>query len=143
MKNYNQFSKNIFLGGTCNNSQWRDELIPLLKINYFNPVVEDWTPECQDEEIKQRIECDFVLYTLTPKMTGFYSICEVIEDSIKKPEKTIFCLLNSDINENKEKISFNDHQIKSFKAMEKMIINNGAICFNNLHDVANYVNMSK
>ena len=30
----------VFLGGTCNNSTWRDELIPQLKIDYFNPVVE-------------------------------------------------------------------------------------------------------
>ena len=25
-----------------------------MKIDYFNPVVDDWTPECQDEEIRQR-----------------------------------------------------------------------------------------
>ena len=43
----------VFLGGTCNESTWRVELIPLLKIDYFNPVVEDWTPECQAEEERQ------------------------------------------------------------------------------------------
>lgn len=40
----------VFLGGTCADTTWRSELIPLLedkKIEYFNPVVEDWTPECQ------------------------------------------------------------------------------------------------
>lgn len=34
----------VFLGGTCNNSIWRDVLIPLLTdngINYFNPVVDE------------------------------------------------------------------------------------------------------
>ena len=39
----------VFLGGTCNNSIWRDVLIPLLTdngINYFNPVVDDWTEDC-------------------------------------------------------------------------------------------------
>lgn len=36
----------IFLGGTCNESTWRDRVIKKLKIDYFNPVVEDWTPEC-------------------------------------------------------------------------------------------------
>ena len=40
----------VFLGGTCNESTWRDDLIKALKINYFNPVVEDWTPDCQQEE---------------------------------------------------------------------------------------------
>ena len=43
----------VFLGGTCNNSTWRDTLIPLLKIDYFNPVVDDWTPECQEQETPQ------------------------------------------------------------------------------------------
>jgi len=66
-------SKKVFLGGTCNKSDWRDKLIPLLDIKFFNPVVEDWTPECQDEEIRQREECDFCLYVITPKMTGVYS----------------------------------------------------------------------
>lgn len=40
------------LGGTCNESQWREELIPMLSIDYFNPVVPDWTQECMAEEIK-------------------------------------------------------------------------------------------
>ena len=44
----------VFLGGTCNNSTWRNRLIDNLKIDYFNPVVEDWTPECQAEEERQK-----------------------------------------------------------------------------------------
>ncbi|GAI10708.1 unnamed protein product [marine sediment metagenome] len=62
----------VFLGGTCNESTWRDRLISLLKIDYFNPVVEDWTEECMAEEIRQRESCDYVLYVLTPLMTGSY-----------------------------------------------------------------------
>ena len=85
--------KKVFLGGTCNESTWRNELIEDLKINYFNPVVEDWTPECMVEEIRQRETCDFVLYTITPKMTGVYSIAEVIDDSNKRPEKHCFVYL--------------------------------------------------
>ena len=51
----------VFLGGTCNNSTWRNELIPLLNIDYFNPVVEDWTPECQAEEERQKNEeCQYI-----------------------------------------------------------------------------------
>ena len=50
MRNMNK----VFLGGTCNGSTWRDELIPMLNIDYFNPVVENWTSECQKEELKQR-----------------------------------------------------------------------------------------
>lgn len=52
----------VFLGGTCADTTWRSELIPLLedkKIEYFNPVVEDWTPECQQiEEDEKNKKCN-------------------------------------------------------------------------------------
>ena len=60
----------VFLGGTCNESTWRDDLIKKLEIDYFNPVVEDWTEECMAEEIRQRESCDYCLYVITPRMTG-------------------------------------------------------------------------
>ena len=127
--------KKIFLGGTCNGSQWRELLlIPLLKIDYFNPVVKDWTPECQAEEIKQRAECDFCLYVITPKMTGFYSIAEIVEDSIKRPEKTIFCYLAKDGDS-----TFSAHQLKSLAQIAKMVTANGAKVVNSLIETADYL----
>lgn len=125
----------VFLGGTCNNSTWRDKLIPLLKIDYFNPVVDDWTPECQDEEIRQRELCDYCLYTITPKMTGVYSIAEVVDDSNKRSEKTILCVLDED-NES----SFSETQIKSLKQVKEMVKNNGANVFDSLEDIASFLN---
>lgn len=41
---------NVFLGGTCAELTWREQLMPMLdkfNITYFNPVVDDWTEECQ------------------------------------------------------------------------------------------------
>ena len=35
----------VFLGGTCNESTWRNRIIPMLAIDYFNPVVDDWNEE--------------------------------------------------------------------------------------------------
>lgn len=125
----------VFLGGTCNNSTWRDKLIPLLKIDYFNPVVDDWTPECQDEEIRQRELCDYCLYTITPKMTGVYSIAEVVDDSNKRPEKTILCVLDED-----DENSFSETQIKSLKQVKEMVKNNGANVFDSLEDIASFLN---
>ena len=81
----------VFLGGTCNGSKWREELIPKLTIDYFDPVVEDWTPECQQEEIRQREICDIVLHVITPKMKGAYAIAEAVDDSNKRPDRTAFC----------------------------------------------------
>ena len=125
----------VFLGGTCNNSTWRDKLISLLKIDYFNPVVDDWTSECQDEEIRQRESCDYCLYTITPKMTGVYSIAEVVDDSNKRPEKTILCVLDED-----DENIFSESQIKSLKQVKEMVKNNGANVFDSLEDIASFLN---
>jgi hypothetical protein len=126
--------KKVFLGGTCNGSNWREILIPLLKMNYFNPVVENWTPECQQREIEERENCDFCLYVITPKMTGVYSIAEVVDDSNKRPSKTIFCFLNEDGSE-----SFNKHQLKSLTQVGKMVRDNGGKVFNSLQEISEYL----
>lgn len=126
----------IFLGGTCNNSTWRETLIPLLKVDFYNPVVPNWTPECQAEEIKQRGTADFVLYVITPLMTGVYSIAEVVDDSNKRPAKTIFCIL---IEDDAGK-SFDKVQIKSLNAVKAMVLNNGGKVFDSLSEIANFVN---
>ena len=124
----------VFLGGTCNESTWRNEVISKLTIDYFNPVVPDWTEDCQKEEIKQRQSCDFCLYVITPSMKGVYSIAEAVEDSIKRPISTVFCYTNYDGKK------FSKEQIKSLKQVGIMIENNGAKSFNNLDDVCMYLN---
>lgn len=72
----------IFLGGTCAETTWRNELIPHLEkagIEYFNPVVDDWTPECQAiEEDEKNNKCNVHLYVITPEMQGVYSVAEII-----------------------------------------------------------------
>lgn len=125
----------VFLGGTCNESTWRNRIVPMLNIEYFNPVVDDWTPDCMAEEIKQRKECDFVLYAITPKMTGVYSIAEVVDDSNKRPNKTIFIRLRDD-----DKLRFDEGQWKSLGAVVKMVSDNGGKVFDNLKSAANYIN---
>lgn len=130
--------KKVFLGGTCNESKWREQLIPLLDIEYFNPVVEDWNEEAQKEEIRQRQNCDYVLYTITPKMSGVYSIAEVIDDSNKRPNKTILCVLTEDDGK-----SFDKHQTKSLEQVMEMVRINGGTCTKSLDDTAYYLNSIK
>lgn len=127
--------KRAFLGGTCNNSTWRNDLIPMLTVDYFNPVVEDWTPECQEREIQERKTADYVLYVLTPKMKGVYSIAEVVDDSNKRPEKTVFCVLPKDGSE-----EFDKTQLKSMEAVKKMIKENGGNVCEDLQKVADFLN---
>lgn len=138
----------VFLGGTCAESTWRDHLIPMLDIDFFNPVVDEWTKECQEEEIKQRSECDFVLYVISPEMEGVYSIAEVVDDSNKRPDKTILCVLESvkpkstkqDGIHGKESIGFTYSQLKSLSSVENMVEGNGAkVCYS-LREVAKYLN---
>ncbi|MBP5784619.1 MAG: hypothetical protein J6W16_03430 [Methanobrevibacter sp.] len=72
----------IFLGGTCAETTWRDELIKKLRnfnCEWFNPVVKNWTPECQEiEEDEKNNKCNVHLYVITPEMKGVYSIAEII-----------------------------------------------------------------
>jgi len=140
MNNY----KCVFLGGTCADSKWREELIPKLNINYFNPVVKDWTPECQQEKIRQRENCDFVLYTLT-RTHSTYSIAEAVDDSNKRPEKTIVCITN-ELMDYKwyTKWAMDEQDMKHLDPVGRMVERNGGKYFKNLDDVANYLNnMSK
>lgn len=121
----------VFLGGTCNNSTWRDELIPKLNIEFFNPVVEDWTIECMKEELEQRESCDICLYTITSETIGVYSIAELVDDSNKRPQKTVFCFLSSGLNAG---------QLKSLLAVRDMVQRNGVKVFEELDTLALYLN---
>lgn len=126
----------VFLGGTCGKSEWRDRLIRMLFIDYFNPVVDDWTPELQAEEIRQRSEeCDFCLYTITPHMESVYSIAEAVDDSNKRPGRTIFCLLAKE-----DDRWFGPDRWESLKAVARMIKANGGHVFYNLEDCACFLN---
>lgn len=74
-------------------STWRNELIPLLEkegIEYFNPVVEDWTPECQEEEYRQKEICDVHLYLITKKMKGVFSVAEAVASCQFKDKQVVF-----------------------------------------------------
>lgn len=121
----------VFLGGTCNNSTWRKDLIPKLKIDFFNPVVEDWTPECMEEELRQREQCDICLYTISSEMKGVYSIAEVVDDSNKRPKKTVFCLLHA---------GFGDSELKSLGAVRDMVKRNGGEIFESIESLAEHLN---
>lgn len=111
----------VFLGGTCNNSTWRDEIIPILKIPYFNPVVEDWTPEYQEiEENEKEFECDIHLYVITKEMTGVYSIAEIIDSAYNWNKYTLVQVVPD---------GFDKTQLKSLAAVLKLAEKIGAMTF--------------
>ena len=126
----------VFLGGTCANSTWREKLIPMLKCDYFNPVVEDWTPECQENEEREKKICDYHLYVITPKMKGVFSIAEAVNDSRGLDMgRCIFCVTKEDDDREWENSEF-----KSLCAVSNMVANNGGVVFGSINDVADYLN---
>jgi len=125
----------VFLGGTYNESIWRSILIDMLEIDYFNPVVDDWNEAAQRQESYERKHCDFVLYFITPKMTGVYTIAEAVDDSNKRPLRTIFGYIPCD-----EGKTFTEGQLCSIRAVAKLIENNGAYIFRDLEQCAIFLN---
>ncbi len=128
----------VFMGGTCADSTWREELMEMLDLSVvepFNPVVPDWTPECQAEEDYHRITDDICLYVITPEGTGFYSFVEAVDDSNKRPEKTILCVLQ-EANGHR----FEGHNLKCALKTMKLVADNGAFVAEDLKHVATYIN---
>jgi hypothetical protein len=128
----------VFLGGTCNGSTWRDELIPMLdseKISAFNPVVEEWNEEAQKVEDYHKENDDFTLYVLTPEMIGVYGVFEVAMDSCKRPGKVVCCILNERNGKTYEK-----HIAKNMVKIKKDLIKNGTLVFDSLEEIATFFN---
>lgn len=123
----------VFLGGTCSGYKWRDKLIPMLKCEYYNPIVKNWSEENRIKEVNERENADFVLYVITSGIKGVYSIAEVVDDSNKRPEKTIFCVLDEGM----------DYKMKhSLDAVKNLVAANGAAVCRDLEAVAAYINVS-
>lgn len=126
----------VFLGGTCNDSKWREELIPLLKIDYFNPVVEKWTEDSKKEEkVQKNYFCNKLLYVITPKMTGTFSIAEVVDDSNKRYSDTILVVLEEDDGQ-----TFDERQLNSLEEVKDLVKVNGGKVLDTLEEVAEYLN---
>lgn len=127
----------VFLGGTCNNSTWRERLIAMLTVGYFNPVVPDWTPECQEAESEAKAVAAVSLYVITPKQTGFYAIAELTHASFNSEgHKVLVCFLDDD-----DGLQFTKHQKDSNAAIETLI-NAGQECviLHSLEEIAKWLN---
>lgn len=140
----------VFLGGTCNDSKWRDYIEAQLKnavdnglIELFNPVVPNWNEEAYQKEMAYKKIADFQLFVITPRMTGVFSIAEAVDCSNKYPEKTIFCTLAEDIIPTRGKDAdhkvFDEGQLKSLNKVSEMIKANGGESFDSLDQVVSYL----
>ena len=135
----------IFLGGTCAHTTWRNEFIKEIEpagIEYFNPVVKNWTPECQAiEEDEKNNKCDTHLYVITKEMMGTYSIAEIINSAWQAVvygttvNYVVFAVLDEG--------TWQKHERKSFDAIMKMVNNiaphNSVVCYvKNMKELAEH-----
>ena len=72
-------------------------------------------------------------------MVGFYSIAEAVDDSNKRPKKTIF-YRKIDNELSGKLMMFSPEQSKSLTAVEKMILKNGGMVAESFQDIVNFVN---
>ena len=121
----------VFLGGTCAGYKWRNDLIPMLECDYYNPIVKNWCEEDRQREVFERNHDDFVLYVITSGLKGVYSIAEIIDDSNKRPDKTLICFLYD---------GFGNQMTHSLKAVKNLAISNGAKVFNSLEEISTFLN---
>lgn len=121
----------VFLGGTCSGYKWRHELVPMLKCGFYDPTVENWSESDRLREVHIRETADYVLYVITSGMKGVYSIAEIIDDSNKRPEKTIVCVLYDGINR---------QMARSLRAVVNLAKDNGVAVCETLSEVAEFIN---
>lgn len=131
----------IFLAGTKNNSNWREELIKLLDKNIIkciNPL-DSTKPDAkkrQQEEIIEKVFSDKILYVITPLYLK-EDIYEIISDSMKLPNKALIFILSTD----KGKI-FNNNDKKELNKLTTALkeANVTIIPGKDLQSLANYLN---
>lgn len=113
--------RRVFLGGTCAGTTWRDHIIPLLKIPFFNPVVENWTPESQERERVEKDICSIHLYVITPEQIGWFNFIEMTVSAMMKDNITMVFFLSTPDN------PFPEHRVKSISAISAELIKNGVL----------------
>jgi len=119
----NDAEKEVFLGGTCNGSEWRDAFIKDCIVPCFNPVVEDWNDAAQAAEVEAKLRCGIHLYVITPLMEGTFSIAEAVESAIVNPKGTVFVICLKD-----GSFEFTPSALKSLTAVAGIISKYGGSC---------------
>ena len=127
----------VFLGGTCGSSTWRKKLLDKLNknIDAFNPVVENWTPECQKIEDQHKAHDDINLFVITPETNSPYSLFEIGVSAASQPKRTVVCFLN-----NENGTQFEGQQAKAVKKIAKDLDERKIPVFDNLDDLSQFLN---
>ena len=134
----------IFLGGTCSGSAWREDFLKLIeeknpKIRCFNPIVDNWTKECIDLENFVKYHSKYHIYVITPNMVGVYSIAEMVDSVHDKTKKVYFYIQDTDIDSDGNTITWKSQEKNSLNAVANMLILHGAYKSESLEDMINKI----
>lgn len=127
----------VFLGGTVGDTTWRMELIGKLAVDFFNPVVENWTEDDIAREDQAKAAADVALYVITPKQHGYYVIAETVAAVYEAHyKKVVIVFLDNDAG-----TSFTEHQISSNAAIKELLLKRPDVeFFENIDDTAAFLN---
>ena len=135
----------VFLGGTCASSTWRSELIPMLdqeRVEFFNPQLPPgaWNEEAQAVEDFHRETDDIRVYVITPEaeLEIGYSHVEVVDDSNKRPDRTVLLVIPEANGK-----TFSKHGLKVTLKTAKLVAENGATVVESLDELAEFLNTYK
>ena len=126
------YSGCTFLGGTCANSTWRQDLIAMLNDNvpYFDPQVADWTPADAERKDACKPVAKLNVFVITGDALGTYSDREIHEEAVKDPSKLIFCTVGT----------LPENQVKGIAKIKKGLTRMGATVCESLEEVGAIVN---
>lgn len=133
----------IFLGGTTKidendpSSNWRETLCKNLTVDYFNPVVKEWTDKAKYVEDNAKRLAAYHVYVITPYFKGGYGFCELTKEAIESPKTTFVLFLDCD------KKQFDKDQVKSNNAILDLLKPYGVRSANSLSELCNMLNSLK
>lgn len=133
----------INLGGVCGNSNWREKFCKMIDtglVTCFNPVKNNgwkWDLNAKIEKQNRVNKSDFLVFVITPELSGYSSIASAVDYSNKMPKKVLFCALQEDNGKH-----FTSHQKESLKTVIDIIKDNGGKIFSDLQELARFINFA-
>ncbi len=134
----------IFLGGTTNESTWREKFISIMKkscptIKMFNPIVDNWTPECIELEEFIKDHTEYHVYVITPRMLGVYSIAEMVNSCFIPNKKVFYSILDTDIDDDGTVMYWSPEMKNSLAATSNLLLSLGAHKAIDIPDLVNLI----
>ncbi|XP_060079047.1 uncharacterized protein LOC132558496 [Ylistrum balloti] len=105
-----QECRDIYLGGSCGDSNWREKIaVPLLRkhgLSYANPFINDWEQRLIPIQVAIREKCRLLLYIISDRTRSISSMIEA-GYYIGKGCKVILCVkeLSNDVTVGKEPLT--------------------------------------